>query len=140
MSQNDPNAKLFNPHIPSGNQPKSGTGVDYIPTPPIIAVGGAQPATSIATTSYIAASTAPYWSSSYSGTNVLSSTGPVSAPDFVIDGVSMKDTLRAIQDRLDILIPDPEKLEKYAALKAAYDHYKTLEALIGDGDNLPKKE
>lgn len=38
----------------------------------------------------------------------------------------------SIEDRLAILTdPDPKKLEKFAALKKAYDHYKTIEALIG---------
>jgi len=38
----------------------------------------------------------------------------------------------AIQDRLAILAPKPELLEKYEALKQAYDHYKMLEALCMD--------
>lgn len=39
----------------------------------------------------------------------------------------------SIEDRLAILTdPDPAKLEKFAALKKAYDHYKTIEALIGN--------
>lgn len=43
--------------------------------------------------------------------------------------------LESIEDRLAIVSePDPEKLEKFAALKKAYEHYKTLERLIGDGD------
>jgi hypothetical protein len=28
-----------------------------------------------------------------------------------------------------ILVPDPEKLEKFEALKRAYEHYKTMERL-----------
>ena len=46
-----------------------------------------------------------------------------------VDGVNIMDILNKITDRLAILVPDPAKLEKYAALKEAYDHYKTLEAL-----------
>lgn len=46
-----------------------------------------------------------------------------------VDGVNIMDVLNRINDRLAILVPDPAKLEKYAALKEAYDHYKTLEAL-----------
>ena len=38
----------------------------------------------------------------------------------------------AIQDRLAILTPKPELLEKYEALKQAYDHYRMLEALCMD--------
>ena len=33
-----------------------------------------------------------------------------------------------------VLVPDPKKLEKYKALKKAYDNYKTLEALIQEND------
>jgi hypothetical protein len=48
-------------------------------------------------------------------------------------GRSLGKLLEAIEDRLAILPdPSPEKLEKFAALKKAYDHYKTLERLIGD--------
>lgn len=69
-------------------------------------------------------------------TSSIDVTGKLTANDVVIDGVSMKEMMKTIQDRLAILVPDPEKLEKYAALKSAYDHYKTLEALIGDGNNM----
>lgn len=37
--------------------------------------------------------------------------------------------LNQILDRLKILVPDPELLEKHEALAQAYEHYKTLEAL-----------
>jgi len=48
-------------------------------------------------------------------------------------GRSLGRLLEKIEDRLAILQePDPERLEKFAALKKAYDHYKTLERLIGD--------
>jgi len=46
-----------------------------------------------------------------------------------IGGVNIMNILNTINDRLAILVPDPTKLEKYSALKEAYDHYKTLEAL-----------
>ena len=49
--------------------------------------------------------------------------------DIVMDGVSLRDTLAKLQDRLAILQPKPEHLEQFEALKQAYDHYKTLEAL-----------
>jgi hypothetical protein len=42
--------------------------------------------------------------------------------------------LDAIESRLSILKPDPEKLEKWEALREAYEHYKSLETLIGNGD------
>lgn len=44
----------------------------------------------------------------------------------------IEERLSAIEDRLAILKPDPEKLEKWEALREAYEHYKSLEALIGN--------
>lgn len=49
--------------------------------------------------------------------------------DVKIKGVSISDTIAAIEKRLAILVPDPKKLEHFEALKKAYDHYKLLEAL-----------
>jgi hypothetical protein len=49
--------------------------------------------------------------------------------DLTIGGVSIKETLDAINKRLAILQPDPAKLEHFEALRKAYEHYKTLEAL-----------
>lgn len=52
--------------------------------------------------------------------------------DVKIQGHSILHLLKKIEDRLAVLQePDPEKLEKFAALKKAYEHYKTLERLIG---------
>lgn len=59
----------------------------------------------------------------------------ISGPDadLIIDGSSIKDTLTKINQRLLILQPKAEDLEKYQALKNAYEHYKMLEALcFGD--------
>ena len=50
--------------------------------------------------------------------------------DLVINGVGLKDILNGITDRLAILQPKPELLEKYDNLREAYEHYKTLEALL----------
>jgi hypothetical protein len=48
-------------------------------------------------------------------------------------GRSLVKLLESIEDRLAILQePDPKKLEKFAALKKAYDHYKLMEKLIGE--------
>lgn len=44
-------------------------------------------------------------------------------------GKSLGKMLESIEKRLAILSPDLEKLEHFAALKKAYDNYKTLEAL-----------
>jgi hypothetical protein len=64
----------------------------------------------------------------------LKVTGPADFDgDVTIQGHSILHLLKTIEDRLAILQePSPEKLEKYAALKKAYDHYKTLERLIGE--------
>lgn len=40
------------------------------------------------------------------------------------------ESLDLIMERLSILTPDMAKLEKYAALKKAYEHYKLIESLI----------
>jgi hypothetical protein len=56
--------------------------------------------------------------------------------DVTIKGSNIASTLKKIEDRLAILQdPDPAKLEKFAALKKAYDNYKMLERLIGDDSN-----
>lgn len=48
-------------------------------------------------------------------------------------GRSLGKMLEKIEDRLAIIQdPDPIKLEKFKALKKAYDNYKLLEKLIGD--------
>jgi hypothetical protein len=50
-----------------------------------------------------------------------------------IKGRDISKLFEKIEDRLAILSePDPIKLEKFAALKKAYDNYKLLEKLIGD--------
>ena len=51
-------------------------------------------------------------------------------------GQSLVELLKAINNRLAILVPDPAKLEHFESLKKAYDHYKTLEALC----ELPTKK
>lgn len=56
--------------------------------------------------------------------------------DVIIKGVSITETLDKINQRLAILVPDPAKLEHFAALRKAYEHYKTLEALC----EIPNKE
>ena len=55
--------------------------------------------------------------------------------DLVMNGVSLRDMLNGITDRLAILQPKPELLEKYANLREAYEHYKTLEALLHEDSN-----
>lgn len=56
--------------------------------------------------------------------------------DVVIDGKSLSAILEKIQQRLAILEnPDLKKLEKYAALKKAYEQYVMLEKLINSEEN-----
>jgi hypothetical protein len=55
--------------------------------------------------------------------------------DIKIDGKSLKEFMNKMEQRLAILVPDPKKLEKFEALKRAYEHYKTMEALC-----FPEKE
>jgi hypothetical protein len=62
----------------------------------------------------------------------IDSTPNISIPengDLKIGDVSLKEFMKTVQDRLSILVPDPDKLEKYEALKKAYEHYKLLEKL-----------
>lgn len=55
--------------------------------------------------------------------------------DLVMNGVSLKGILAGITDRLSILQPKPELLAKYDNLREAYEHYKTLEALLHEADD-----
>jgi len=50
--------------------------------------------------------------------------------DIFVQGKSMKAWMEKVEQRLAILEPKPELLEKYVALKQAYEHYKTLEAIL----------
>jgi hypothetical protein len=49
--------------------------------------------------------------------------------DIKVDGKSLKEFMNKMEERLAILIPDPKKLEQFAALKKAYEHYKLMEQL-----------
>ena len=50
--------------------------------------------------------------------------------DIIVQGKSMKAWMESVEKRLAILDPKPELLEKYQSLKQAYEHYKTLEAIL----------
>jgi hypothetical protein len=56
--------------------------------------------------------------------------------DLKIGNHSLKEFMQKMEQRLAILVPDPAKLEHFEALRKAYEHYKTLEALC----EVPKKE
>jgi hypothetical protein len=88
-------------------------------------------------------SSASPWSSGYSNITTSGSQSSLHVTgdaefenDITIKGVSIIKTLNEINKRLAILVPDPAKLEHFEALRKAYDHYKTLEALC----QLPTKE
>jgi hypothetical protein len=51
------------------------------------------------------------------------------AGDIKLGERSLKEFMLKMEERMAILVPDPKKLEKFAALKKAYEHYKTLESL-----------
>jgi hypothetical protein len=55
--------------------------------------------------------------------------------NLTVQGANVTEILSKIQDRLAILTPDPKLLTKYEALREAYEHYKTLEALCVDSDS-----
>jgi hypothetical protein len=57
--------------------------------------------------------------------------------DISIDGKSLKTFMNKMEERLAILDPDPSKLEKFEALKKAYEHYKLMESLCQEQ---PKEE
>ncbi len=56
-------------------------------------------------------------------------------PDIMISGKSMVSWMQKVEQRLSILEPKPELLAKYEALQQAFDHYKTLEALLHGTEN-----
>jgi hypothetical protein len=96
-----------------------------------------------ATGAAVAYGTSGIWNSTITG--VTGSMGSSASLDVIGDanfngditwkGRSLGKLLSSIEDRLAILTePDPVKLEKFAALKKAYDNYKLLERLIGDDD------
>ena len=60
-----------------------------------------------------------------------------SGTDIKIDGKSLKNFMDKMEERLAILVPDPAKLEKFEALKKAYEHYKLMEKLCQE---IPKEE
>ena len=80
------------------------------------------------------------WTTAGGSANVHINTSGIemaSGTDIKIDGKSLKDFISKMEDRLAILVPDPAKLEKFEALKKAYEHYKTMESLCFDE---PKEE
>ena len=107
------------------------------------------PTTGNITIADISASSPPYASmpinagagtgSTWAGTNINNGTATTATgklkvegndADIFINGQSLSDWMQAVDQRLSILRPRPELQEKYSALQAAYEHYKTLERLL----------
>ena len=55
--------------------------------------------------------------------------------NLVVGGRDVTTALEQICQRLAILQPKPELLERYQALREAYEHYRTLEALCVEQDD-----
>ena len=54
--------------------------------------------------------------------------------DIKIGDRSLKEFMTRMEERLAILVPDPKKIEKFEALKKAYEHYKLMERLCQEED------
>jgi hypothetical protein len=54
--------------------------------------------------------------------------------DIMVGDTSLRDWMKTVNDRLSILQPNPKLLEKFTALQQAYEHYRTLEALLHGQD------
>jgi len=85
-------------------------------------------------TSYISGTPSYFNSSMISNSGVTYNGGVVAntvevKEDITINGKSLTARLEAIEHRLSILNPDPEKLAKYEALQKAYERYQIVEAL-----------
>ena len=77
-----------------------------------------------------------YTSNSTSSGNIQVTGNAQIEGSLTVKGVNIAEAIEKINKRLAILVPDPAKLEKFEALKRAYENYKTLEALC----ELPKED
>ena len=74
----------------------------------------------------------------YSGSNVNITSDGISmsnTSDIKIGDQSLKEFMTKMEQRLAILVPDPKKLEKFEALKKAYEHYKLMEKLCQEDED-----
>lgn len=83
------------------------------------------------TTTYTLPNNAQSW---FVGNGTTTSNVDITSNDIKIEGASLKDFMKSVSERLAILQPDLEKLEKFAALREAYEHYKILEALVSNAE------
>lgn len=85
------------------------------------------------TYNYTTNNTAPWVTVAPTSPNTLDVKGDANFEgDIKFKGRSLQELFSKLEDRLAILQPDPAKLEKYEALRKAYDHYKLMEKLIGE--------
>jgi hypothetical protein len=67
------------------------------------------------------------------GTVHISGTNPTIATDKVkIDLNELGELINVLKERFLVITPNFEKMEKYQALKKAYDHYKLIESMLGE--------
>jgi hypothetical protein len=79
------------------------------------------------------------WNTTTSSSVNITGTGidMADGTDITVGGKSLKEFMTKMEERLAILVPDPAKLEQFAALKKAYEHYKLMESLCQEQ---PKEE
>ena len=83
---------------------------------------------------YVSNGTGATWASSNSAQMTAKGKLKVEGKDadIIINEQSLSAWMQAVEKRLAILQPNPKLQEKYSALEEAYNHYKTLEALLYD--------
>jgi hypothetical protein len=86
---------------------------------------------------WTSASNGPIWTTNQTQASLKVSGNAEIEGDLKIAGRSILESLERIEKHLGILVPDPARLEKYEALKQAWEHYKTLEALCVEQDDDP---
>jgi len=88
-------------------------------------------------TDSIISGTATYSFNSTIGSESRGRSTAITDSDIIFaDGTSLMDAINKINERLCVLIPDPELLEKYEALRDAYEKYKVIEALLKKTPNI----
>ena len=102
-------------------------------------VGGITTINNVSNNSQWTTGTSGYQFNTTPNTVHINSTGieMAAGTDIKVDGKSLKEFMNKMEERLAILVPDPKKLEQFAALKKAYEHYKLMEQLCQE---LPKED
>ena len=121
--------------IDSGSMYSSGT----ITLPTTTISNGGYTIGSAVSTIYTTGTGSYGWNTPTSPTVNISNTGidMADGTDITVAGKSLKEFMNKMEERLAILVPDPAKLEQFAALKKAYEHYKLMESLCQEQ---PKEE